>query len=223
MLGLGERHDEVVQALRDLGRWTATSSRSASICVPARSTWRSRSSCAPKCSRGSREGWALGFRFVAAGPLVRSSYKAGEYFIQRWVGKGLLSRRRRRAGDGSALAKERCWGCRPGTSFRAVNDALRIEMRRDPRVVVMGRTWEGSAASSAATVGLIEEFRARPRDRHAAADPGSSGRRIGWLCTGCVRAPRIQFSDFIFPAFDQIVNELAKLRYAAVASTPRQW
>jgi lipoic acid synthetase len=35
-----------------------------------------------------REGLALGFRFVAAGPLVRSSYKAGEYFIQRWVENG---------------------------------------------------------------------------------------------------------------------------------------
>jgi len=32
-----------------------------------------------------QEGLALGFRFVAAGPLVRSSYKAGEFFIQRWV------------------------------------------------------------------------------------------------------------------------------------------
>jgi lipoic acid synthetase len=35
-----------------------------------------------------REGLALGFRFVAAGPLVRSSYKAGEFFIQRWVESG---------------------------------------------------------------------------------------------------------------------------------------
>ena len=35
-----------------------------------------------------REGLAMGFRFVAAGPLVRSSYKAGEFFVQRWVGNG---------------------------------------------------------------------------------------------------------------------------------------
>jgi lipoyl synthase len=39
-------------------------------------------------ARLEREGLALGFRFVAAGPLVRSSYKAGEFFIQRWVGNG---------------------------------------------------------------------------------------------------------------------------------------
>ena len=32
-----------------------------------------------------QEGLALGFKFVAAGPLVRSSYKAGEFFVQRWV------------------------------------------------------------------------------------------------------------------------------------------
>jgi len=32
-----------------------------------------------------QEGLGLGFKFVAAGPLVRSSYKAGEFFVQRWV------------------------------------------------------------------------------------------------------------------------------------------
>ena len=32
-----------------------------------------------------REGLALGFKFVAAGPLVRSSYKAGEFFVRNWV------------------------------------------------------------------------------------------------------------------------------------------
>ena len=32
-----------------------------------------------------QEGLALGFKFVAAGPLVRSSYKAGEFFVQGWV------------------------------------------------------------------------------------------------------------------------------------------
>ena len=30
----------------------------------------------------------LGFKFIAAGPLVRSSYKAGEFFIERWVKEG---------------------------------------------------------------------------------------------------------------------------------------
>jgi lipoic acid synthetase len=35
-----------------------------------------------------QEGVELGFKFVAAGPLVRSSYKAGEFFVQRWVEEG---------------------------------------------------------------------------------------------------------------------------------------
>jgi lipoic acid synthetase len=30
-------------------------------------------------------GLGLGFKFVAAGPLVRSSYKAGEFFVRNWV------------------------------------------------------------------------------------------------------------------------------------------
>ena len=34
-----------------------------------------------------QEGLALGFKFVAAGPLVRSSYKAGEFFVKNWAGQ----------------------------------------------------------------------------------------------------------------------------------------
>ena len=86
MLGLGEERAEVVQAMRDLravdcdiltlGQYLRPSEKHLPVVEYVR----------PEVFRElEEEGLALGFRFVAAGPLVRSSYKAGEFFIQRWV------------------------------------------------------------------------------------------------------------------------------------------
>jgi 2-oxoisovalerate dehydrogenase E1 component beta subunit len=64
-----------------------------------------------------------------------------------------------------------------------------------------------------ATAGLVEEFgEARVIDTPL-AEGGIIGTAIGMAMNGLRPVPEIQFSDFIYPAFDQIVNELAKLRY----------
>ena len=97
--------------------------------------------------------------------------------------------------------------------IQAVNDALRIEMRRDPRVVVMGEDVGKFGGVFRATVGLIEEFGADRVIDTPLAEAGIIGAAIGMAMYGLRPVPEIQFSDFIFPAFDQIVNELAKLRY----------
>src|SRR5882672_9881061 len=97
--------------------------------------------------------------------------------------------------------------------IQAVNDALRIEMRRDPRVVVMGEDVGKFGGVFRATVGLIEEFGAERVIDTPLAEAGIIGAAIGMAMYGLRPVPEIQFSDFIFPAFDQIVNELAKLRY----------
>jgi lipoic acid synthetase len=89
MLGLGETRDEVVQAMRDLrgvgcdiltlGQYLRPSDKHLPVTEFVR----------PEVfGELEREGLRLGFRFVAAGPLVRSSYKAGEFFVQRWVENG---------------------------------------------------------------------------------------------------------------------------------------
>ncbi len=89
MLGLGETRDELVQAMRDLrevgcdiltlGQYLRPSEKHLPVTEFVR----------PEVFADlEREGLRLGFRFVAAGPLVRSSYKAGEFFIQRWVENG---------------------------------------------------------------------------------------------------------------------------------------
>src|SRR6202171_2148564 len=97
--------------------------------------------------------------------------------------------------------------------IQAVNDALRIEMRRDPRVVVMGEDVGKFGGVFRATVGLVDEFGAERVIDTPLAEAGIIGAAIGMAMYGLRPVPEIQFSDFIFPAFDQIVNELAKLRY----------
>jgi len=89
MLGLGETHDEVVQAMRDLRAVDCDILTLGQYLRPSEKHLPIEEFVRPEAfAHLEREGLALGFRFVAAGPLVRSSYKAGEYFIQRWVGNG---------------------------------------------------------------------------------------------------------------------------------------
>ncbi|GAC1342395.1 MAG: alpha-ketoacid dehydrogenase subunit beta [Myxococcales bacterium] len=97
--------------------------------------------------------------------------------------------------------------------IQAVNDALRIEMRRDPRVVVLGEDVGKFGGVFRATAGLYEEFGEDRVIDTPLAENGIIGAAIGMAMYGLRPVPEIQFSDFIFPAFDQIVNELAKLRY----------
>lgn len=86
MLGLGERDDEVVQSMKDL--------RSVDVDILAIGQYLRPSSwhlaveeyVPPSKFEHFREvGESLGFKFVAAGPLVRTSYRAGEFFIENLV------------------------------------------------------------------------------------------------------------------------------------------
>ncbi|MGA9520924.1 MAG: alpha-ketoacid dehydrogenase subunit beta [Myxococcaceae bacterium] len=97
--------------------------------------------------------------------------------------------------------------------LQAVNDALRVEMKRDPNVVVLGEDVGRFGGVFRATAGLYEEFGPERVIDTPLAEAGIIGSAIGMALYGLKPVPEIQFSDFIFPAYDQIVNELAKLRY----------
>jgi len=97
--------------------------------------------------------------------------------------------------------------------IQAVNDALRTQMRQDPRVVILGEDVGRFGGVFRATAGLFEEFGADRVIDTPLAEGGIIGAAIGMAMNGLRPVPEIQFSDFIYPAFDQIVNELAKLRY----------
>jgi 2-oxoisovalerate dehydrogenase E1 component beta subunit len=97
--------------------------------------------------------------------------------------------------------------------IQAINDALRLEMRRDRDVVVMGEDVGKFGGVFRATQGLYDEFGADRVIDTPLAEGGIIGTAIGMALYGLRPVPEIQFADFIFPAFDQLVNELAKYRY----------
>jgi 2-oxoisovalerate dehydrogenase E1 component beta subunit len=98
------------------------------------------------------------------------------------------------------------------TIVQAVNSALREEMRRDDRVVVLGEDVGRNGGVFRCTEGLLDEFPDRVFDTPL-AEAGIIGAAIGMALYGLRPVPEIQFMDFIYPGFDQIVSEAAKIRY----------
>jgi 2-oxoisovalerate dehydrogenase E1 component beta subunit len=86
-------------------------------------------------------------------------------------------------------------------------------MRRDERVVVLGEDVGKFGGVFRATSGLYEEFGPDRVIDTPLAEAGIIGSAIGMALYGLRPVPEIQFADFIYPAYDQIVNELAKFRY----------
>jgi 2-oxoisovalerate dehydrogenase E1 component beta subunit len=103
---------------------------------------------------------------------------------------------------------------------QAVNDALRVEMRRDPRVVVLGEDVGRFGGVFRATVDLQKEFGPDRCIDTPLAESGIVGTAIGMALYGLRPVPEIQFGDYVYPAFDQIVNELAKFRYRSGGEYP---
>ena len=103
---------------------------------------------------------------------------------------------------------------------QAVNDALRIEMRREPKVVVLGEDIGKLGGVFRATQGLYDEFGPERVIDTPVAEGGIIGAAIGMALYGLRPVPEIQLADFIYPAMDQIVNALAKLRYRSGGQYP---
>ncbi len=97
--------------------------------------------------------------------------------------------------------------------IQAVNDALRIQMRLDSRVLVMGEDVGKFGGVFRATQGLHAEFGEDRAIDTPLSEGGIIGTAIGMAIYGLRPVAEIQFADYIFPAFDQIVNEAAKMRY----------
>jgi 2-oxoisovalerate dehydrogenase E1 component beta subunit len=97
--------------------------------------------------------------------------------------------------------------------LQALNDALRTAMRKNDRVVILGEDVGKLGGVFRVTKDLQAEFGADRVIDTPLAEGGIIGTAIGMALYGLRPIAEIQFSDFIYPAFDQIVNELAKYRY----------
>jgi 2-oxoisovalerate dehydrogenase E1 component beta subunit len=94
---------------------------------------------------------------------------------------------------------------------RAINAGLRKALADDPRVLLMGEDIGTLGGVFRVTEGLQKEFGAKRVFDTPLAESGLVGTAIGLAMRGFRPVVEIQFDGFIFPGFDQITSQLAKL------------
>ncbi len=99
------------------------------------------------------------------------------------------------------------------TLVQAVRDALYEEMERDDRVCVLGQDVGLKGGVFKATEGLQQRFGAQRVMDMPLAESSIAAVAQGLALEGFTPVAEIQFADYSYPAFNQIVNEIAKVRY----------
>jgi len=97
--------------------------------------------------------------------------------------------------------------------FRAVNEALRSAMSRNPEVVVYGEDVAVAGGIFGVTRGLLKEFGAERVFDTPIAEAAILGSAVGAAMAGLRPVVEIMWADFVFVALDQIVNQAANVRY----------
>lgn len=99
------------------------------------------------------------------------------------------------------------------TLATSLNAGLRSALKRDEKVVLLGEDIGALGGVFRVTDGLQAEFGAQRVIDTPLAEAGIVGTAIGLAYRGFRPVVEIQFDGFIYPAFDQIVTQLAKLHY----------
>ncbi|MCD2497326.1 alpha-ketoacid dehydrogenase subunit beta [Microbacterium nymphoidis] len=99
------------------------------------------------------------------------------------------------------------------TMGKSLNAALHTAMRRDERVLVMGEDVGRLGGVFRITEGLLDEFGAKRVIDTPLAEAGIMGTAVGLAMRGFRPVVEIQFDGFMYPAFDQLVCQVAKLHY----------
>lgn len=135
---------------------------------------------------------------------------------RKWIDLSFWRRCRWQSTLASALDRHEESGQNPSTTrmnlFTAVNDAMRIALRTDETAIVFGEDVAFGGVFRCSH-NLRDEFGADRVFNTPLSENGIAGLAVGYAATGGTAIGEIQFADYIFPAFDQIVNELAKFRY----------
>ena len=101
--------------------------------------------------------------------------------------------------------------------IQAINSAHKVMMARDPDVVVFGEDVGYFGGVFRATEGLQREFGKTRCFDAPISEGGIIGTAVGMAAYGLKPVIEIQFADYIYPGYDQIVSEVAKMRYRTAA------
>lgn len=96
--------------------------------------------------------------------------------------------------------------------FQAVNGALAHALRSDERVLVFGEDVAFGGVFRC-SMNLATEFGSERVFNTPLSEQGLVGFAIGCAAQGMKPIAEIQFADYVYPAFDQLINEAAKWRY----------
>ncbi len=106
------------------------------------------------------------------------------------------------------------------TIIQAINRALEFAMKNDPDVICLGEDIGVNGGVFRATEGLQKQFGEERVMDTPLNESGIIGTAVGMALYGLKPVAEIQFLDFIYPGFDQIVSELAKFRYRSGGQYP---
>ena len=104
------------------------------------------------------------------------------------------------------------------TLSKALNEGLRKALENDPKVLIMGEDVGKLGGVFRVTDGLQKDFGEDRVVDTPLAESGIVGTAIGLALRGYRPVCEIQFDGFVFPAFNQIVSQLAKMRYRSLGN-----
>jgi len=96
--------------------------------------------------------------------------------------------------------------------FQSINDALSIALAADESVILFGEDVAFGGVFRC-SMNLAENFGSERVFNTPLSEQGIIGFAIGAAAEGMKAVAEIQFADYVYPAFDQLVNEAAKFRY----------
>ncbi|HEY7219272.1 MAG TPA: alpha-ketoacid dehydrogenase subunit beta [Candidatus Binatia bacterium] len=99
------------------------------------------------------------------------------------------------------------------TFGQAINEALAEEMRRDPKVFIIGEDVAEAGTPFKVLSGLVNEFGTKRVIDSPISEAGIAGIGVGAAMTGMRPVVDIMFGDFITLTMDQVVNQAAKIHY----------